>query len=369
MNICHLTSVHSPSDTRIFLKECRSLQKNGHHVTLVAPQIGDTVVDDIHVIGFSPVANRFLRMLVHPWKVWGLAVIQKADVYHFHDPELIPVGLFLKMLSKPVIYDVHESSAADISSKSYLPFLIRRPAALLVWLFERIGGYVFDGIIAATPFIAEPFPKSKTEIVQNFPIIGELTDTIERFDYPGEDRIIYMGSLSDIRGIVELIEALELLPHGCHTKLVLVGRFSDTIFERKLKAMPGWGRVEYHTWQERKKLSRLMYRCRLGLILLHPAPNHYNAYPNKLFEYMSCGLPVLASDFPLWRRIVIGCGCGRLVDPTDPQKIAEGITWFICHPRESLAMGKAGQKAIQEKYHWGIEEAKLISFYRKMDGQ
>ena len=106
----------------------------------------------------------------------------------------------------------------------------------------------------------------------------------------------------------------------------------------------------------------------MGLILLHPAPNHFQAYPNKLFEYMSAGLPVLASDFPLWREIIEGSGCGQVVDPTNPGEIAKGISWFIGHPAQAEEMGDRGRAAVDNLYNWGREEGKLIAFYKNLIG-
>ncbi len=92
-------------------------------------------------------------------------------------------------------------------------------------------------------------------------------------------------------------------------------------------------------------------------------PNHVDAQPNKMFEYMSAGIPVIASDFPLWREIIEGCGCGICVDPLDPKKIAEAIDYLVDNPEIARRMGENGRKAVYDRYNWDVEEKKLLALY------
>ena len=103
-----------------------------------------------------------------------------------------------------------------------------------------------------------------------------------------------------------------------------------------------------------------------GLVTFYPLPNHVDAQPNKMFEYMSSGLPVIASNFPLWKKIIEGNKCGLCVDPLDPAAIAKAIDYIVSHPDEARAMGENGKRAVYEKYNWGVESEKLISLYRSL---
>ncbi len=233
-------------------------------------------------------------------------------------------------------------------------------------LIEWLSSHFFDGIVAATPFIARNFPISKTITVQNFPIIHEL---VMEQPIPYKKRpllISYVGVISEIRGISEMIRAVGMIPQHFQVRLKLAGSFYPSSLEDDVKQLPGWERVDFLDWQSRTQVSELLGQTRIGLVLFHPVPNHIEAQPSKLFEYMSAGIPVIISDFPLWREIVEGAGCGLLVDPLDPQAIAEAIQWLLEHPDEAVNMGENGQKAVREKYSWDIEAKKLADIYHKI---
>jgi glycosyltransferase involved in cell wall biosynthesis len=85
-----------------------------------------------------------------------------------------------------------------------------------------------------------------------------------------------------------------------------------------------------------------------------------------MFEYMSAGLPVIASNFPLWKEIVEGNKCGICVDPMDPKAIASAIQWMIDHPEEAEEMGKNGRRAVETKYNWANESKKLVGLYQRL---
>jgi glycosyltransferase involved in cell wall biosynthesis len=114
---------------------------------------------------------------------------------------------------------------------------------------------------------------------------------------------------------------------------------------------------------DRESVRATMARSMAGMVLFHPEPNHIDAQPNKMFEYMSAGIPVIASNFPLWREIIEGAKCGICVSPLDPEEIAGTIRWIIEHPAEAKQMGKNGRRAVEERYNWDIEEKKLLGFY------
>jgi glycosyltransferase involved in cell wall biosynthesis len=148
--------------------------------------------------------------------------------------------------------------------------------------------------------------------------------------------------------------------------LKLCGKFFEPSVESKIKGEPGWEKVEYFGSLNMKKVMQVLNQSIAGLVTFHPLPNHINAQPNKMFEYMSAGIPVIASDFPLWSEIIVGNDCGLCVDPLNPQAIAEAIDFLCENPMEAERMGKNGLRVVKEKYNWSTEEKNLINLYNKV---
>lgn len=364
-----LTSVHSVDDIRIYRKECTSLARAGYQVTLVAPHEGDVSGEFVRVVRIQRRNNRLGRMTLSLWDTLKAALAARADIYHFHDPELIPVGILLKLLGRRVIYDVHEDLPEDILSKPWIHPVIRRPVSRVVNMIEKCASHVYDHIAAATPAIARKFPADKCVTVQNFPILGELAAlTGERYSQR-EYRALYLGALTEIRGAREMVRAMEFLSERFGSRLVLAGEINPPALAKELSVQPGWKRIDCLGWQSREAVRDLLGHARLGLVLFHPVPNHAESQPTKLFEYMSAGIPVIASHFPLWREIVEEAGCGLVVDPLDPSAIAEAMEWIFDHPLEAEEMGRRGKAAVDLKFNWAAEEKKLLALYSGLSDQ
>ena len=369
IKVCMMTTVHEPFDTRIFRKEAQSLKDAGFEVVLIAKHEKSETIDGISISGLPRPRSRFDRIFLLTWRVFFLALRKKADMYHFHDPELILIGILLKIFTKAkVIYDVHEEFPMEILSKEWLPSFSRKWVSRGVGWIEKVASNVFDAVIAATPNIASHFPDKKVTVIQNFPRLDEIgpETNIEFRNRP--NRITYVGDIREVRGACEMVQAMELLPDIMNVKLYLAGRFNPPTLEMKLKNLPGWKHVEFLGWRTKKQVTKLFNTSRAGLVLLHPLPNHINALPNKLFEYMAAGLPVIASNFPLWRKIIEDNKCGILVNPKDTRSIANAIRYIIEHPEDSKKMGMRGRETVEKKYRWEIEEDKLVSLYHNLLG-
>lgn len=362
--IVHLTSVHQRYDTRIFIKECQSLVDSGYEVSLVvADGRGGELKDGVDIYDVGKASGRLKRILKTTNNIYQKALELDADIYHLHDPELIPIGLRLLGKEKKVVFDAHEDLPKQILSK---PYLKAWQAKSLSWLIKQLEEYAlvrFSGVIAATPFIREKFEVINTNTVDinNYPQLSEFAE-IEYSERHIQKAVCYVGGLSKVRGIKEIVQAMDYVQSDMVLKIA--GGFSELEFEKDVKSQSGWQSVQELGFLDRQGVQDTLLNSLAGLVTLHPVINYQDALPVKMFEYMAAGLPVIASNIKLWQEIIENNVCGICVNPMNPREIAEAIDYIATHPEEAREMGINGKKAVLEKYNWGIEEKKLLSFYR-----
>ena len=370
LQVVHLSTVHPRNDTRIFIKQVHTL-----HAALsvgVALVVADGLGDDVRAgepavydLGKLP-AGRSRRALAGNLRALQFLWRARPRVVHFHDPELIPLGFLLRLRGCRVVYDVHEDVPRQTMSKHWIPAVFRWPVAMATAVAEWLAARAFSAVVPATPTIAARFPSAKTVLVQNFPIQSELVLATPQPYRQRPEMFAYVGGIADIRGGVEMVRAVDSLTDHPRAYLEMAGGISPQSFEAQLKAIPGWAGVRYRGSLGRADVARLLGTARAGLVLFHPMPNHVAAQPNKMFEYMSAGLPIIASDFPLWRQIVAGAACGLLVDPMDPAAIADAMRWMLLHPDEAERMGQNGKRAVHDRYNWARESVALVVLYRRL---
>lgn len=371
VKIVHLTSVHKDGDIRIFQKECVSLAEMGHDVTFVVPnaeerveKVGDSAKGaTVKIASFkAEKGSRIRRMLKVVNMVYRKGLEVDGDVYHLHDPELLRIALKLKRKGKIVIYDAHEDLPRQLLSKPYLKRWIAKP---LAWFIEKVENKKvrkLDAVVAATPFIRDRFLKinPNTVDINNYPLEKEIeTETVEKIEK--EKAVCYIGGISGIRGIIPVIKALEIT----QVPLYLAGEMPVGLRE-ELKQMEGWKYVRELGFISREEALEIKAKCMAGIVTFFPVENHVNAQPNKIFEYMASGLPVIGSDFPMWRKIIEDYNCGICVDPTDENAVASAITAISENPKMANEMGNNGRKMVVEKFNWNVEKEKLADLYAKL---
>jgi glycosyltransferase involved in cell wall biosynthesis len=264
-------------------------------------------------------------------------------------------------MGKRVVFDSHEDVPKQMLSKPYLNKGLLWMLSKCLTVYESWACAKFDGIFAATPFIRDKFLRinPQTLNINNFPFLHELENSSSWADKRKE--VCYIGGIAKIRGIQEVCTAMSLLKSDA--RLNLGGLFSEPSLENEVKSLPGWVHVKSMGFLDRDGVREVLSRSMAGLVTYLPLPNHIDAQPNKMFEYMSAGIPVIASDFPLWREIIQGNNCGLLVNPLDPAAIAKAIDYLVEHPKEAQRMGENSRRAVEVRYNWESEEKKLFRFY------
>mgnify|MGYP000264601917 CR=1 FL=1 len=365
--IAHLTSAHDRYDTRIFLKMCASLASHDYSVFLVvADGLKDEVKAGVQIIDIGAKAGgRISRMTRTVGMVYRKAKEINAEVYHLHDPELILIGILLKRLGKIVIFDSHEDLPKQILSKPYLSGYSKRVLSTACSIFEKWACLRLDAVVGATPYIRDKFKGMGVNAidVNNYPILAESQCKEVEWGLK-ENQVVYVGGLERVRGVAEMVQALELTKSA--VKLQLGGIFSESEFRLKVQAESGWKNVEELGWLDREGVYQALSQSVGGLVTLQPIANYLDSLPVKMFEYMSVGIPVISSNFPLWKSIVEGNDCGVCVDPLNPKEIASAIDYLVANPGKAEEMGRRGRVAVQTKYNWALEECKLFNLYKEL---
>lgn len=365
LRVVHVTTVHPRDDIRIFRKECVSLARAGYDVVqVVGDGRGDAEANGVRIvdIGKAP-AGRLARMRLQPRRALAAVRLLMPALVHLHDPELLPLGVALAREGVPAVYDAHEDVPRQILTKQWIAPAVR---SALAWGFERYEDSRvrrLTAVVAATPYIAQRFMSvaPRSIVVANYPHLEELAPPAA--PVRRERAVCYVGGIMRTRGAFEMVRAVARVSG---VRLLLAGQFEDAELERALRAEPGWAQVDYLGQIGREQVRGVLARASAGVVTLLPMPSYLDALPIKMFEYMSAELPVIASDFPLWRDIVVCQACGVCVDPSDPQAIAEAIRAIVDAPARVQAMGRAGRAAVLAQYNWPQAERELLALYRAL---
>jgi glycosyltransferase involved in cell wall biosynthesis len=362
--VVHLTSVHEAADTRIVHKECTALAESGYDVVLVAPEPRVPMPPGVRHRTVPRARNRLERLLRTVPAVFKAALAERASVYHLHDPELVPVGMLLRLRGARVFFDVHEDIVLDIGTKPWIPPSLRAPVAAVAGAVLKVVERCFSAIVPATPSIARSFTRGRTVVVRNYP---RLEDLIAADGGPAfADRpldAIYLGAITRVRGVQQMIEAIGRPSMPENARLVLAGAFEDAATREFAESLSGWRRTRAAGFLRRDQLAAELSQARAGLLVLQPFASFEESLPTKLFEYMGAGLPVVASKFLRCRDVLQQYDCGIVVDPRDAAEIAEALRTLLLNPLRSQEMGERAREAVRQRFQWKTEAQNLVGLY------
>jgi glycosyltransferase involved in cell wall biosynthesis len=366
--IAHVTTVHRADDNRIYYKECTSLANAGYDTTLLAVHTEQRgpLVPNVHDVTLARVDSRIGRMTVQSARAARVAAELDADLYHIHDAELLPVALWLSRRGRTVVYDAHEDLDLTFSYKHYIPRGLRAASGRLARTIEHAIASHLSGIIAATPSIGARLSGLgvPTEVVQNFPRLEELGVPDVGADRRNGSRLLYVGAISEARGLSSMLNALTHL--DASVELDLAGQFKPSTLRTAALNHPSWSRVREHGFASRKQVRELVRAANVGFVLFDPEPNYLTCYPTKMFEYMAAAVPVIASDIPFWRTLVDDERSGVTVNPKRPEMVAECVRRILDDRDWATELGNNGRAAVLSKYNWAAEEVKLLRFYSRL---
>lgn len=370
IRVVHVSPAHPPTDPRIVQKQVPALAAV-YEVICLLPG-----ADFRHFGG-----GRFIRLPFFRWLGWRLLVVHplilayliwlRPAVLHIYMPELLPIALLCRLFGVNIIYEVQENLRLKFDRKPRNKHVIfRRAFAFFEQLARRTCYHIFteDSYLTTYPDLRLPHA-----VIHNYPdpaffapLSGHLSADLLRADGP---HLLYVGVVSIDRGLDTMLKAVALLkPAYPAIRLHLFGRCAFSAAE--LIALPAYPDVVNnlvfygHTDPARAYADANRYVA--GLALLKPVGDYPASYPTKLFEYMAAGLPVIASDFALYRAVVTPPQCGFCVDPVDANQVATCIGWLLTHSEEADQMGKQSKLKIASDYNWPNEASQLLSFYEKI---
>ncbi|MDB2520124.1 glycosyltransferase [Planktomarina temperata] len=299
-----VSTVHELDDVRIYHKYAKSLRKAKFDVYLCGqiPSNIDNNFKYIKIIGRH--TNRLTRAIMGQIGCLKLILCaQRKSIIHFHDPELLPVMVLLKLIFPNIIYDCHENFIAQLEHKSYLNSWTGKYKKILITFVYNYLTKRINFVVCANHEIARVMKLRGVKnivTVQNF-VLREEIGRVTKYNSGSKD-LLFIGAITKVRGIFAMLDFVNYLPS--EYRLIIAGKFQSDDLLSECKRHPGWAKVKFLGQVNREKLSVLMEKAKAGLFFFHDIPNHRGASPNKLFEYFGRGLPVICSNEGTWQDVV-----------------------------------------------------------------
>ena len=368
-SVCVVAPVHVWDDVRVYQKEARTLADAGYQVSVIARTPSPQTINGIKII--PPIGNpksRLSRFLLLPF-VGIQALRQNADIYHLHNPDTLPIVVFLRIFGKKVIYDTHEDFSRRILVRRWIPKMLRRPLAYLVSGFESFVAKIATASIATQKNVVDRLG-ANTLLLGNPPRVNE--DLYARVSKHAQEldgqqcqvRAVYIGRISEPRGLFDMVDALEIVSAAAHIRLWLIGPADEGDLDLA-RSRPGWKYVDYVPSVPQEVAYAYVERADVGLVVIRDVADHGATDPNKLYEYMMFGKPFIASAFDEWRSKLADIDAGWFVKPGSAGEIANVLLEISENGAIAISKGARG-KEITKSYNWETESQKLLELYSEL---
>lgn len=376
MKVCILTSTHKWNDNRVFYKETLSLADFGYEVVYIAQEASKAQEVDKRIKCVDlPLKNKLgATTLKGMWYIYKVAKQEKCDVYHFQDPDLIYVGLLLKLTTKAkVIYDVHEDYPNDMLTKYYLKPWIRKVLSKGMAFSEWLADKFLDAIVTADNFVYEQFSPKKAVVLFNYPDTKKIDEALEPYKDSKEKKwdVIFPGTttVERINMILEVAKCLK--EHGRTIRVAIISPFVvdggiDWVRNRVLELGLDLSNVHLQKRVPTYEVPRLIQLSKIGIIPWENITKLHKNIPTKLFEYWYCGIPVVVSDLPPCAQFVNKAKGAFLVDPDSPEEYADKITYLLDNQDVADEMARIGKDFVVRECNWDVEKEKMRKLYENL---
>lgn len=383
MNIAIVTTGHRPDDDRIFFKEVASLLTKYPRIDLIAPTEPGETYALAPGVALHPIPRRggIAGRLLTAFRAARAVIRLDPDICHFHDLDFILMVPFVRLLSQAkLIYDVHELYPERMLISNKIPRWSRRPAARLVDVFEKAIARWCALVVAAVDPIAERFRSAGVSAITvfNYPRLSLFAarapvDERLRQAYAGRRVLIYQGTMGRDRGLFHMLAGMRLLKEKApEALLLLVGlndpglraQADDQIRRERLENV-----VQIVPWVPHAEIAGYMALAEIGLVPLQPSEKNKKSLPIKVFEYMACGIPLLAADLPSVVPYIVESGAGVIYDSTAAEAFAREAQRLLANRAGREAMAKAGREAVAARWNWGEMEKRLLAAYAKLEAK
>lgn len=369
MKICHFSTVHDRYDPRVFQKECCSLAKYGYDVTyIVNDDRPDEFINGVNIISTGLKKSSHIDRIFKSTRiVKKLALRENADIFHFHDPELIPVGLYLKKKGYLVIDDVHEDVPRDILSKKWIPIFLRKPISYVIEEYEKKNLSRIDYLITVSPFLVDRLVKINPNVAQvtNYPIVDNVNPISKSHYLSRKANICFTGAVSSAWQHKDILDSLNHI--DC--KYIIAGKKEPGYLET-LTGHIEYSKVDYRGVVPSKDVVKIFNESRIGMAIADYRPGagykKGTLGNTKIYEYMRAGIPIICTDFEVWQEQIRKHNCGICVNPQNSIEIKKAIEYLLSNPDAAYEMGQNGQRAVMQEYNWNSQFQNLIQVYQTL---